>query len=417
MKKTLQIMLLTAFSTIFFACSKQEPLELFFQSDIAASKNTSAEFTIKFENTAPDQKSEFSSKVWVAKQKGDGLGLSFRIEETNNTTITFDGTRFIVVDNANKQISSSSNPQMASEFAMNLGQSFYMIIDDKLDTAEIRNSSKDLKYIGTADVNGETCYEVSQKAAGHGEYNVENHYFFSKEDKLMKKYTSKISDKNNKVVQSIQFTINNLKLNQKISPDKFTQVIDTVNYKYMDLDKSHDMGGQGMNEGQEMEGHGEMGGHGDMEGHGHGEMEGQTNGLLQKGTLAPDWSLLDSKGSKVTLKNLKGKVVVLDFWATWCNPCKQVMPVIQKIHNKYKSQNVLVYGVNAWERGDAKKFMSDNKYTYGLLLKGDDVAMQYKVEGIPTLYVIDKNGKVVFAESGANSDLEKKLETAIKSAL
>jgi thiol-disulfide isomerase/thioredoxin len=173
--------------------------------------------------------------------------------------------------------------------------------------------------------------------------------------------------------------------------------------------------GEGMENPEAMEGHGDMKGHGEMKGH--EGMEEQPTGLLQAGTVAPDWTLLDSKGNKVTLSSLKGKVIVLDFWATWCAPCKQVMPTIQKLHEKYKSKGVLVYGVNTWERADAAKFMKDNKYSYGLLLKGDDVALKYRVEGIPTLYVINKAGKIVFSESGATPNFEKNLENAIKNAM
>lgn len=370
MKKIIQIIVLTAFSISFFACSggDKDPLDLFFQSDLAASKNKTAEFTIKFENLNPEQKAEFSSKVYVQKISDNADGdLCFRIEESNNTTITFNGKEFIVLDKTTKQVSSSTKPEMASQMASNLSQSFYMIIDNKLDTAEIRKSSKNLKFHGTVEVNGEDCYEVSQKAEGHADYNVENHYFFSTEDKLMKKYTSKITGKDKKVVQSIQFTIVDLKLNEDIPADMFTQKIDTVNYKFNDLDVAHDMAGhgEGMENPEAMEGHGDMKGHGEMKGH--EGMEEQPTGLLQAGTVAPDWTLLDSKGNKVTLSSLKGKVIVLDFWATWCAPCKQVMPTIQKMHEKYKSKGVLVYGVNTWERADAAKFMKDNKYSYGLL--------------------------------------------------
>jgi thiol-disulfide isomerase/thioredoxin/outer membrane lipoprotein-sorting protein len=418
MKRIFQLILIASIAIGFISCSSdKDPLQYFFDADIAASKSNTAEFTITFENLSSQNEEKFSSKIFVEKLSEEmGGGLKFRIEENKNTVITFDGMNFIVKDEENKTISASTNPATAAQLSENLSASFYMIIDSRLDTAEIRKSTKGLKNLGTADVNGESCVEITQSASGHAEYNVENHYFFSKEDNLMKKYTSKITDKNKKVVQSIQFSISDLKINGKLPKDIFKQEMDTLKYQFKNLDQPHEMGGDGMHmegDGEMPEGHGDMKGHGGMEGHGSSD---QPTGSLN-GAIAPDWTLLDAKGNKVTLSKLKGKVVVLDFWATWCNPCKKVMPTIQKMNDRYKAKGVVVYGINTWERADAVQFMKDNKYTYGLLLKGDDVAKKYNVEGIPTMYVINKAGKIIFTEVGATAETEGKLDAAIKSAL
>ncbi|OGU60304.1 MAG: hypothetical protein A2X64_03675 [Ignavibacteria bacterium GWF2_33_9] len=405
MKKLSQLFLIALIGIGFASCSsKQDSLQLFFDSDFAANKVKSAEFTITYNNLIKGEEQEFSTKVFAAKAGDEeDSQILYRIEENGGTVITFDGKTFIVKDEQQKSLSASDDMSMASKLASEMTQSFYMIIDNTLDTAGIRKSSEHFKYIGETEINGEKFYEVSQSADGHMDYTVENHYFFSAEDKLMKKYTSKIEDKSKKVVQNIQIYISNVKLDEKIPANLFTQPMDIVNYKFTDLDSMHTM-------------EGEMGGmdnpHGDNAG-----AEVQDNGLLQVGSQAPDWALLDANGNKVSLNSLKGKVVVLDFWATWCNPCKIVMPTIQKIHDKYKSKNVLVYGVNTWEKSDASKFMKENKYTYGLLLKGDKVAENYKVTGIPSLYVIDKNGKIILAEVGVQGDLEQKLAKAIESSL
>ncbi|MCK4504260.1 MAG: TlpA family protein disulfide reductase [Candidatus Aegiribacteria sp.] len=127
--------------------------------------------------------------------------------------------------------------------------------------------------------------------------------------------------------------------------------------------------------------------------------------FLLTGTQAPEWNLSDSDGNMVSLEALRGNVVVIDFWATWCGPCKVVMPEIQSLHEKYADQPVMIYGVNVWESGDAAAFMLENAYTYGLLLESDAVAEEYKVSGIPTLYVIDQEGNIAFAQVGSSSDL------------
>ncbi|MFH1746256.1 MAG: redoxin domain-containing protein [Planctomycetota bacterium] len=139
--------------------------------------------------------------------------------------------------------------------------------------------------------------------------------------------------------------------------------------------------------------------------------------LLQPDTQAPDWSLPTPDGKKISLKDLRGKIVVLDFWATWCVPCKAAMPGVQKIHEKYKDKPVAVYGVSTWERGraDPAGYMKSKKFTYGLLLKGEKVAQEYKIKGIPTFYVIGHDGNIIYANSGMGNDAQ--IEEAIEEGL
>ena len=137
------------------------------------------------------------------------------------------------------------------------------------------------------------------------------------------------------------------------------------------------------------------------------------------GEKALDFTLTGIDGAQVSLEGLKGKVILLDFWATWCGPCKQVMPTIQKIADEYKDKDVAVFGVNTWERGEgaAQKYMESKGFTYPCLLAGDELAKSYGVPGIPTLLVIGKDGMIVLAEVGMAPDGGKALRTAIDAAL
>ena len=142
---------------------------------------------------------------------------------------------------------------------------------------------------------------------------------------------------------------------------------------------------------------------------------------FRAGDKAPDFKLTSLAGTEVTLDSLKGKVVLLDFWATWCGPCKKIMPVIQAISEEFKDKGVAVFGVNTWEKKDsvvnAKTYMESKKYTYGCLLAGEELAKTYGITGIPTLILINKDGTIALAEMGAGGDTKKMLQEAITAAL
>ncbi|MCE2881931.1 MAG: TlpA family protein disulfide reductase [Planctomycetaceae bacterium] len=140
---------------------------------------------------------------------------------------------------------------------------------------------------------------------------------------------------------------------------------------------------------------------------------------VKEGDAAPDFALKDLAGAEVTLASLKGKVVLLDFWATWCGPCKMAMPTIQKLHDEYKDKGVVVLGVNTWEQQPdaARKYIEQKKFTYGCRFSGDALAEAYGVPGIPTLVVIGKDGKVAMAEVGLADSSGDSLRKAIDAAL
>jgi thiol-disulfide isomerase/thioredoxin len=123
-----------------------------------------------------------------------------------------------------------------------------------------------------------------------------------------------------------------------------------------------------------------------------------------------DFTLKDLSDTPVTLSALKGKVVVVDFWATWCGPCKMSFPYLQKVYEKYKdNQAVKFLAVNTWERlkdyqtaaENAKKFIVDNNYSFPVLVDyPSQVIEKYDVDGIPTKFIIDKKGEIGFKSVG-----------------
>jgi peroxiredoxin len=149
-------------------------------------------------------------------------------------------------------------------------------------------------------------------------------------------------------------------------------------------------------------------------------LEPVSEGLLPIGTIAPDWTLPSPSLGKITLSDLKGKVVLLDFWGTWCVPCIRSMPEIQAIHDHFKGELVEIIGVSVEmeKAADPVAFIKKKGYTYSIVLDGHKIAGAYKVIQFPSVYIIDKSGKIIYAEHSINrsnfkEDIIAKIKTAI----
>jgi len=124
---------------------------------------------------------------------------------------------------------------------------------------------------------------------------------------------------------------------------------------------------------------------------------------IQVHPKAPDFRLEDLEGKKIGLKDFKGKVVFLNFWATWCNPCKEEMISIERLHQKFKGKDsiFLTISVDFEGRKPVKEFIDKKNYTFIVLLDPKyEVLDLYKVQRIPTTFIIDKTGKILGQATG-----------------
>jgi thiol-disulfide isomerase/thioredoxin len=119
------------------------------------------------------------------------------------------------------------------------------------------------------------------------------------------------------------------------------------------------------------------------------------------GAAAPAFHAETSQGALVSLETLEGKVAVLDFWATWCPPCRTAGPYVQKLHERYADNDgVTVLGIHFDDQGDPVAYMAEHGYTFPVIVDGRDVVKSYGITRIPTFLVIDRSGTVVYKQVG-----------------
>lgn len=133
---------------------------------------------------------------------------------------------------------------------------------------------------------------------------------------------------------------------------------------------------------------------------------------------APNFSLIDLHGKKISLSDLRGKVVLVNFWASWCPPCKMEIPGFQRIYEAYKDRGFMVIGISVDDARPAS--IKDMGMTYPVVMADDKVVKDYgNVSGIPVSFLIGKDGRIIKKIMGIyfEGSLKSDVENALKSRL
>tara|TARA_B100000809_G_C15122524_1_gene524905 strand:+ start:945 stop:1451 length:507 start_codon:yes stop_codon:yes gene_type:complete len=137
---------------------------------------------------------------------------------------------------------------------------------------------------------------------------------------------------------------------------------------------------------------------------------------LEIGQLAPDFTLKSMAGANLKLTEQRGNIIVINFWASWCGPCRKEMPVLQDFYDKYQSLGVSVWGVNVEQENQAgRDFLADLNLSFPILFDASNtISAMYQVEAMPTTIIVDRDGLVRYAFKGYKPGYEKKYAKAIK---
>jgi len=132
--------------------------------------------------------------------------------------------------------------------------------------------------------------------------------------------------------------------------------------------------------------------------------------------LAPDFTLKTLDGQEISLYQLKGRVVLLDFWATWCGPCRESIPHLIQLYKTYRENGFEVIGLSL-DKGDAdavRSFAKSMDIPYPIAIASEEVVRNYRVTAIPTTFLIDREGKIQEKTTGFNSAIAQ--QTTAKAA-
>lgn len=148
-------------------------------------------------------------------------------------------------------------------------------------------------------------------------------------------------------------------------------------------------------------------------------VSGQVDAAPRIGQPSPNFKTVSTSGQSISQDNYRGRVLILDFFATWCQPCRQSIPHLVEMNRKYGRQGLQILGLSVDEDGEraVKAFTNEFRVNYPLALAGDAVTADFGVRSVPVMYLIDKKGNIAEVYRGYSDEKGRAVEQSIKRLL
>lgn len=145
---------------------------------------------------------------------------------------------------------------------------------------------------------------------------------------------------------------------------------------------------------------------------------GQVDAAPRPGQLAPNFKVLSTSGQTISQDKYLGHVLILDFFATWCQPCRQSIPHLVEMNRKYGKQGLQILGLSVDDdERSVKTFTDEFRVNYPLALAGGSIMVDFGVRSVPVMYLVDKKGKIAEVYRGYSSEVARSVEQSIKRLL
>ncbi len=387
MKVFQKITILVAIAIIFASCEeKKDPIEVVKLADSVSMSIKSAEFDIIREYKDNQNSIKDTVKIQIKRRSLDldPLGFSIRYEYKNGMIATFNGLeyRYIVPEEKKVVIADTADKAFRILAGNWITGAVHLILTNYSNIEDMIASKDSLKNLGAEVYKDEKTFRISFNKM-YEEYGIysKDVVNYSINDGLPRRYSNNSYMQGDSIFREYRYS--NIKINPELSDDLFSLKV-PEGYSVENFEAPSEQGS------------------------------------MPSGAMMPSFELKDINGKMVNSSSFKGKVMVLDFWGTWCKWCVTAMPKLQELHKKYeKNKKVEVLGISCSEPENAepKKFLAEHNATYNSLLLGDEVARSFSVNGFPTLFVIGKDGRIVHTKSGFSEDMVEELSKIIDAEL